>query len=199
MTNGDPHAIYGRCYELDETKDHAYRMAPGRQQELRTYFQRIRKEDPQSETYAGVSCGHGECLDIAEAHGFRALGFELPTVVPYRESRAEILAMDDITAIPTSDTFDVVGCHDVLEHIPDSKIDQAIAELWRITGRRLHLSVCTKEEIWGPTVEGLGQLHVCVHPDEWWSETLERITGAKPVMLPGRHKPHFVPIEVVRP
>jgi ubiquinone/menaquinone biosynthesis C-methylase UbiE len=68
--------------------------------------------------------------------------------------------------------FEAVTCFDVLEHIEPERVDFAIRELARVASRRIVLTIgtfaCHKDT---------PQLHLTVHPTEWWLDKLAKETG----------------------
>ena len=64
------------------------------------------------------------------------------------------------------DTFDLVYCTDVLEHIPECDIDEAIKELVRVSKKYIFVTLSTTP---AKLCEEL-KLHETVKPKEWWDE-----------------------------
>jgi SAM-dependent methyltransferase len=179
MTLGDPDKVYGKCYS-----DPYYEMKGHRKDELRDFLR------GRSGSYLDVSCGRGEGLDLAESFGLGPLrGYELPSVIRAagNENDSRILEYADIMDLPEEpQSWDIVACHDVLEHLPEPRVDGAIERVWEATRGVLHLTIGTGLERYGED-RGLGQLHVTVHPPAWWSDRIERVTGVKPVDIPPPH------------
>lgn len=156
----DPGQTYRKAY----LNPH-YRMGPERHAEMVFFLSRLltfRK------SYCDVGCGRGETLEYAKSLGVDAWGYELHGVGLEGES-TRCLAMDDITSIGATDKqFDVVSCLDVLEHLPEPKVQAALAELWRITRQTLLLSIA-----WFPHET----FHLTIQPPEWWSARLAELGG----------------------
>lgn len=69
------------------------------------------------------------------------------------------------TAIPfPAESFDLVFCTDVLEHLPESEVHQALSELIRVSKKYVYASICHHEAQCFPHLK----LHQCVKPREWW-------------------------------
>jgi len=94
-----------------------------------------------------AGCGGGGFVDFLTRQGFCVTGIELEQALLQnaRENRRTgRFAQADVTALPFPDrSFDSTYCFDVLEHVDDVA---AIAELARVTRRRLILAVPRKDE-----------------------------------------------------
>lgn len=78
-------------------------------------------------------------------------------------------------AKPTG-TFDGVVCSDVLEHVREYQVDEFIATLFGYARRFVFASVCCRPA--GKTFPDGTNLHVTLHPRDWWAERFE--AHAKP-------------------
>jgi len=63
-------------------------------------------------------------------------------------------------------TFDLVYCTDVLEHIPEADVDVAIKELVRVSNKYIFSTISTVPAVCCPELK----LHETVKPVEWWDE-----------------------------
>lgn len=76
-----------------------------------------------------------------------------------------------------NDTFDMVICTDVMEHIPQDEVGKILAELMNYTDKVLFLAICTKPArkkfLNGENV------HLTIKPKEWWEEMLKTVKDIK--------------------
>lgn len=77
--------------------------------------------------------------------------------------------------------FDGVLCSDVLEHVPESELDDFVATLFGHARRFVWASVCTRPA--KKCFPDGTNLHVTLQPIEWWRELFERYSGGKPWVL----------------
>lgn len=72
-------------------------------------------------------------------------------------------------------------CTDVMEHIPEEKVDAVLESVACLTRQAAYFRVATRPDVFGPRLLGK-PLHVTVKPGDWWYL---------------RAKAHFYSIEVV--
>jgi SAM-dependent methyltransferase len=92
-----------------------------------------------------VGCGDGRWLarlaGRCEVHGVEpSAGARSRASVPVSDGSATRLAFHNAA-------FDLVGCHQVLEHLPDADLPQACVELARVSARYLLISVPYREQL----------------------------------------------------
>jgi len=118
-------------------------------------------------TLLDVGCGKGELVFWLRRLGVEAFGVDIsdyaisnarPQIRPY-------LKREGITNLPYGDnSFDLVTTFDVLEHIEEKNLDQALLECQRVS-----LGLVLHKIFTGPTLfEVSDPSHVSVHPGEWW-------------------------------
>jgi len=97
-----------------------------------------------------------------------------------KEARAQKLPYPD-------NSFDMVFCVDVLEHIPEGDVTLVLSELHRVSSKYIFLGISMAKDI---GMEKLGidlQLHETVQDKKWWGERCET-AGMKFVQeLPGMY------------
>lgn len=71
-----------------------------------------------------------------------------------------------------AEKFDAVFCFDVLEHLPEAHVEEALAALSRLNRRWTILSICTRPA--GYRFENGERVHLCVKPREWWMVLLSK-------------------------
>ena len=70
-------------------------------------------------------------------------------------------------------TFDVVVCSDVLEHIPESKLDAVLNSIRSVKSHKYLFAISCRESV-TKSVEG-EQLHLTVKEPEWWEHKLSEL------------------------
>jgi len=116
-----------------------------------------------------VGCGPSWSVLEFLGRGYRAQGIESCEYLFSQELRVPfglgIIKKGVVTAIPFSlNSFDLVFCTDVLEHISEQDIDKAISELVRVTKKYIYCTICFNEAVCFPELK----LHSTVKPREWW-------------------------------
>lgn len=118
-----------------------------------------------------VGCGDGAIRELAAKDRIRVFGLDLS-----RYARANVFG--ESFRLPFSDKcVDAVVSIDVLEHIPEERIDESIYELARVSRKIAYVTISYREER-GKVAE-VGPLHITVRPPEWWRERIERFFCAE--------------------
>jgi len=118
----------------------------------------LRRHFPRLSSYLEVGCGTGCVLRAVEAAfpAASALGSEIHVAglerAAERIRRARLVQMD-AARIPFRDEFDVIGCFDVLEHIPDDAAVLAQCHLAVRRGGGLILTVPQHPSLWSAADE----------------------------------------------
>jgi SAM-dependent methyltransferase len=68
--------------------------------------------------------------------------------------------------------FDVVTCFDVLEHITEKDVPQALSEMLRVSKQWLIIRVVTKE-----LPDDIDSSHSTIHDKDWWAEKIKEVGG----------------------
>ncbi len=114
-------------------------------------------------SWLDVGCGRGGSILAAREAGIPAEGCDLAPCQPWITRAA-------LPVLPYADGgWDVVGCFDVLEHLPEADAPAACAELRRVARRGLVVSVaeCSDPRM----VDGVEhELHLTRRPATWWAE-----------------------------
>lgn len=119
-----------------------------------------------------------------------------PTAVDIAENSLEPELRDSIRFVRAnlwdlpSLRSDWCYCTDVLEHLPEDKVDEAVAGIAARTLRGGYIQVATVYDTNGPTLAG-EHLHLTVKPSGWWAELVGRhFRTVRPLTrlhLPMRH------------
>lgn len=125
-----------------------------------------------------VGAGRGEVVRMAEDLGIYAMGCEVIDDLCV----ADILACNGIHDLGGADNcMDLVTCTDVMEHILEEDVPAALSELARVARGPVLLTICHIPD--KPGKYGPDQLHITVHPREWWEDKIREHMGAEPVAL----------------
>ena len=65
-------------------------------------------------------------------------------------------------------------CTDVLEHIPENRVDQVLDRIYENTEHSGYISIHTGRDHFGPKYINK-ELHITVKPQEWWKEKLLKL------------------------
>lgn len=107
-----------------------------------------------------VGCAYGYIVRRCLEGGVPAVGLDVSMWCGQQKVIPGFYIMGTGWALPFKDNaFDVLHCEGVLEHIPEDKIEQLMAEFDRVASRR-YLGI-SYEDSDTPA-------HICVHPVEWW-------------------------------
>lgn len=118
-----------------------------------------------------VGCGMGYGLLAFLLHNKYAKGMEVCDELLHNSLRTYVemgvVKKGRIQQMPyNNDEFDLLYSTDVLEHIPECDVHQALSEMVRVTKGQIFVSVCTIPSRILPELK----LHETVKPMEWWDE-----------------------------
>jgi ubiquinone/menaquinone biosynthesis C-methylase UbiE len=131
-------------------------------------------------TVLDVGCGTGYSLlsfmlHQKDAKGVEVCDYLLETTL-HTFQKLGLVKKGRIQEIPyPENSFDLVYCTDVLEHIPECDVEKSIGELVRVSKRYLFLTICTMESQMLPELK----LHETVKPVEWWMERVMKFRVKK--------------------
>jgi 2-polyprenyl-3-methyl-5-hydroxy-6-metoxy-1,4-benzoquinol methylase len=125
-----------------------------------------------------VGCGPGYGVKVARERGYDVYGTDISdALAPTWE---ELGMKDYIQAAPADhlpfpdDSFDLVVCIEVLEHIPEEKILSVLKEIKRVAAANILLTIARtkipRDQQW---LAGKYQPHVTVKPWKWWKEKID--------------------------
>jgi len=128
---------------------------------------------PKFNSVLDVGCGSGYSVLEFLKEGKFANGIETSKyLVEQRLKQMTDLGITrygSILKIPcTADSFDLVFCTEVLEHISEKDIIKSISELVRVAKKYLYLTVCFVDSVIDK------ELHLTVKPAEWWDAIFEQ-------------------------
>lgn len=116
-----------------------------------------------------IGCGNGLTVKLLRQAGLQAFGVDL-TLEGVRRDMGVIgmplwfkeISVTDMRSIP-DDYYDYTFSTDVLEHLPPEEVEQAIAEIMRITKRKTFHSMPN----WGDDRLGM-DVHLTKQDPDWW-------------------------------
>ncbi len=128
--------------------------------------ERILRYNPSS--VLDVGCAYGFIVKRLNDHGIPAWGVDISDYAVKNKAHPNVVEAD-VLDIPFKDKyFDFVYSSDLLEHIPEDKVDEAIGEMTRVGKRGLF------EITFEKTPLDIDQTHVTMRPYEWWRERIPK-------------------------
>ncbi len=173
-------AKYHRCYQVPTYKISDLRLNETREQQLHCY-------DAGCRTYLDVACGRAETLADAAKIGYtRQQGTE---VVDYLLNDNRVIYAE-CHALPFGNNeFDCVSLLDVLEHLLPGDEELAVKEVFRVARKCALLTTNDR-----PVIRNGDNLHINLHPLEWWTEKLNEWApaGVDVEYVPHPTRPVFI-------
>jgi ubiquinone/menaquinone biosynthesis C-methylase UbiE len=131
-------------------------------------------------TVLDVGCGTGYTILSFMLHKKQVWGVEscdyLLDTTLHTYFKMGMIKKGRIQEIPhPENSFDLIYCTDVLEHIPEEDVEKSISELVRVSKRYIFLTICTMESQMFPELK----LHETVKPAEWWMEKIMKFRVKK--------------------
>ena len=165
MNNQELSVLYDKIYSSINVKGGMY----GDTHRRDSLFYEFIKILPKS-SIIDVGCGRGHLLRWLKALGHDVRGTEI----------ADCLLKDDLLGLPVKklfcselhtipdNSYDVVISNDVIEHLPDEQqVEQAVKDLSRISKKYVLISTGGRRAATSG-VEGVGNVHLVIRPQEWW-------------------------------
>ena len=124
-------------------------------------------------TILDAGCGQGDVIKYLLKNGYDCKGVEISDFIVKQKSlelfNRGIIKISSLENIPFDDnSFDIVFSSDVLEHIPEEKIDIVISELCRVAKYDLFLTINLR-----PSSEN-NKYHITLKSREWWEDKFEK-------------------------
>lgn len=120
-------------------------------------------------TALDMGCGVGHVVRALRARGVRAIGVDASRALEEREWAGDAgFVLADLIEVRLDETFDLVVCHDVLEHLPQAAADLALENVARHARGWVSLTIADHPDVWLGT-----ELHVNRKPFAWWRERVE--------------------------
>lgn len=121
------------------------------------------------DTVVDLGCGTGRAGAVLADHGLQPTlldfcyeAIEQPTKLP--------IIVANLWELPIWPQYDWVFCVDVLEHIPEEKMDDVLRGIGMLMRRGGYLQIAMFEDGCGSAIGE--KLHMTVRPLEWWIEVV---------------------------
>ena len=119
-------------------------------------------------TALDLGCGKGHVVRPLRALGVRTIGVDGSRVLMEREWAGDSeFVLADLLELRLGATFDLVVCHDVLEHLPEAAAEAALASVARHASGYVSLTIADHPDAWFGT-----ELHVNRKPFDWWRKRI---------------------------
>jgi len=121
-----------------------------------------------------LGCGQGYGLHYLSMEGFSVYGLDIVNVLAFSKFK------DRVVTAPLWDTgfkdleFDACIAIDVLEHIPEDKVADSLAEISRIC-KFFYVCISCKKDRLGKLIDN--RLHLTVKPHWWWLKLLRKYSS----------------------
>lgn len=170
--------VFDRDYFEDGVKTKKSNYRDYSWQRLGSYFQKTARhiiDKFKPERTLDVGCAKGYLVKALSEMAVDAYGID-PSVYAVSNVHpdiAEKINLEVAQSIPyPDDTFDVVTCFDVLEHIPAREAPKTLKEMLRVSKQWVILRMVTRE------VEGdIDSSHETIRDKDWWTEKIEKAGG----------------------
>jgi len=122
-------------------------------------------------TVLSVGCGEGFGMHWLEREGFEIFGNDIINVLKFPEYAGERFILGPVWDLPPFMEADAVLAIDILEHLPEDKIQDTLRALRRIS-TFFYFNISCRPDKFGSQIGE--KLHLTVKPPSWW---YERIAG----------------------
>jgi SAM-dependent methyltransferase len=120
-----------------------------------------------------VGCAVGFVVKRLRELGVSAWGCDISD---WAVSTAEVpyVRQMDVSILPIQGQFDLVYCYDVVEHVPESRLDFMLSNLWQASNKHLLVVPATYAE--GVTEDPNEPTHLIFHDRDWWLQLINNAT-----------------------
>ena len=125
------------------------------------------------DTVVDVGASTGAAVHKLQFSGKSALGLEVSFEAATRAHHyGRPVLWGCVTKMPfVSEYSDVVMSTDMMEHLRENDVNQAVSEICRVAKKYVAMKICSMPEAagWGKKV-GVENLHLTVKPMDWWKD-----------------------------
>lgn len=119
-------------------------------------------------TAVDFGCGRGHAVNTLTKLGIKTTGVDFADSLVDTWGDSTSFINGDVRNTNLDKTFDLVVCHDVLEHISMEDIDDAMDNLARHTGKLVSLAIANHPDVWNGK-----ELHLIQEGVDWWRKKVE--------------------------
>jgi hypothetical protein len=87
---------------------------------------------------------------------------------------------------------DYAFCTDVLEHLPEEHVEDALVNIYTHTVKAAFIQVCTAPDTSGRKMDPPMTLHLTVRSPSWWYDRLSKLWMIRTVESRGKSRSYFV-------
>lgn len=118
-----------------------------------------------------VGCGEGHGIHKLTRAGYTVKGLDLVDAIKYNEYKSKLVIQPAWDTKFSDIEFDLIVSIDVLEHIPEQKIDSTLNELRRI-GKFFYFTIACRKDKMGELINET--LHLTVKTPAWWVSKISK-------------------------
>jgi len=148
----------------------------------------IMKQSPES--VLDIGCGRGYVVRVLQNEGIPACGIDISNHC-WHTRATDSFILCDIIKTPWTDekgwmvgdkSYDVCFSSNLLEHIPEDKIDTVIQEMVRVTKRGLH-AIHFIDSPYKEADHDIDATHITMKPKQWWVDKFKSVAPNYPVQI----------------
>ncbi len=119
-------------------------------------------------TAVDFGCGRGHVVRALSKMGIKTTGVDFAESLKDSWGDDTSFINGDVRTTELDEIFDLVVCHDVLEHISKEDIDVALSNLEEHTGKYISLAIANHPDVWNGK-----ELHLIQEGIDWWRKKVE--------------------------
>jgi 2-polyprenyl-3-methyl-5-hydroxy-6-metoxy-1,4-benzoquinol methylase len=125
-------------------------------------------------TIVDFGCGTGRAAKRFQEMGYSVTGIDIAKNCLDQDVKLSGLPFIEscLWDLPEDLMFDYGYCIDVMEHIPESKVDLVIGNIFNCVRRGVFFVIDTNKDNFGRFIND--DLHLTIHGQKWWDEKIAR-------------------------
>lgn len=136
-----------------------------------------RTTDLEHQTVVDLGCGRAELatmLPFKSYTGVDISSYQTNKNIAENEADNVTFVRHSIDALPFKDMqYDVAICCDVMEHVPENRVDRVLKEMFRVAHSVMLVIDCQEAKL---TDKDGNNLHCTIKPREWWLQKIQRLS-----------------------